>query len=89
MELALAALMVVISADAFRRARRTGSWSWVKFAWVILAALLLAGVGVIIAVSFGSYGRNNPGVVTLLVTVVLLAGVLGITVVARGRSRRS
>lgn len=88
MELVPAGLMVVISGESFRRARRAGTWSWTKFAWVVVAAVMLAGVGTLLAFALADYGRDHPGIVTVLVMVVLSAGVVGITVVAKKRSTR-
>ena len=88
MELVLAALLLALGAESFRRARRTATWSWVKFAWVLAAALLLAATGAIVAIAFGSYGRDHPGLVTAVVMVLLLGGVVAITVVAKQRASR-
>jgi hypothetical protein len=88
MQFVLAGLLLVLGAESFRRARREGTWSWTKFAWVLAAALMLAGVGTLLALALARYGRDHPGIVTVLVMIVLLGGVVGITVVAKKRSTR-
>jgi uncharacterized membrane protein YfcA len=83
-------LMMVISAaiSAYARGRREGTWSWPLFVKTLLALwALCAVVGVFGAWLGRRMGPDHALLATILIVIVIAAGVLVLTVWVQRKSR--
>jgi uncharacterized membrane protein YfcA len=83
-------LMMVISAaiSAYARGRREGTWSWPLFAKTLLLLWALCAVVGVFGVWLGrQMGPDHALLATILIVIVIAAGVLVLTIWVQRKSR--
>jgi high-affinity Fe2+/Pb2+ permease len=75
-KLVIVLMMISVAISAYARGRREGTWSWPLFAKTLLGLWLLCAVVAVFVVWLGRrLGPEHALLVTLLIVVVIAAGV--------------
>jgi len=81
-------LVIGAGAAAYARARREGTWSWPLFVKTVIGLSLLGAAVGIMVIRVGRWmGPENALPATIVAVVVIAAGVAGITIWVRGKTR--
>jgi len=83
-------LVIGAGAAAYARARREDTWSWPLFVKTVIGLSVLGAAVGIMVVRIGRWmGPENALPATIVAVVVIAAGVAGITIWVRGKTRRN
>jgi hypothetical protein len=78
-EIAVAVVIVAVALATYRRARRSGTWSWAEFAKAMVGAVVLAAivVGAALLIADAS-GPDQAGIATVAIVILALGGSFGL-----------